>query len=100
MTAHATHVAHANSVATFVDLDIGKREALVLNAYLLAGRIGMTDRECAERLGLTDLNGCRPRITNLVARGLLWECGAVRCGVTGRKVRVCIPMSLAEKAGP
>lgn len=87
MNAHEIHV---NSRSAFASLDINARESLVLAAYLLAG-VPLTDREVAARLGITDLNGCRPRITALVSKGILIECGTVKCNETGRSVRLCNP---------
>lgn len=90
MTAHATHRAHRNSVSAFLGLDLSKREALVLSAFVLA-QVPLTDRACMERLGFTDPNACRPRITELCEQGLLEEVGSTDCPITGKRVRICRP---------
>ncbi len=84
---------HVNSHAAWRTLDIGMRQAAVLDVYREASE-PLTDRQCGERLGLTDLNGCKPRITELVAKSHLIERDTVRCPVTGRPVRTCSPASL------
>lgn len=88
MGAHATHDLHANSTAAWRDLDVGKRQALVLAVYRLAIQ-PLTDREVAERLGFADMNAVRPSITRLVQAGKLGEGPSVKDGLTGRTVRTC-----------
>ncbi len=95
MTAHATHHMAETSLEAFASLDLPKREALVLSVYLLAAA-PLTDRDCAKRMGIADMNGCRPRVSGLIAKGLLWECGFVTCEITGRRVRLCTPTSAAK----
>jgi hypothetical protein len=96
MTTHAEHTIHANSRISFAALNLGERRALVMAAYFLAG-VPLTDREVLARLGLTDMNDVRPRITTLRDEGLLMETGSVTCCETGKRVRVCEPTSLARK---
>lgn len=98
MTRHATHDVHPNSRISFAALDLAERESLVINAYLLAG-VPLTDRQVAERLGLTDMNGCRPQISRLIDRAWLMESGSVKDEATNRRVRACSPTSLARKGG-
>lgn len=47
-----------------------------------------TDRQIKDRMGFTEMNAVRPRITELVDAGLLREMKTVKCEVTGRPVRV------------
>ncbi len=84
---------HANSHAAWRTLDIGMRQAAVLDVYREASE-PLTDRQVGDRLGLTDLNGCKPRITELVRLGHLIERGSAKDAVTGRSVRLCAPASL------
>lgn len=93
---HSAETVHANSRASFAALDVNERQSLVMAAYLLANA-PLTDRDVARRIGTTELNDVRPRVSELVGKSLLWECGSVKCEVSGRKVRVCIPTSLARK---
>lgn len=97
MTAHAAHRVHDNSRISFAALDLAARKALVLNVYLLAG-CPLTDRDVAQRLGTQDMNACRPRITECLEDGLLWQTGSESCAVTGRTVRVCMPTAKARSA--
>ena len=46
-----------------------------------------TDRDILAELGQTDPNYVRPRITELIRRGLVVETGATICAVSGRKCR-------------
>lgn len=46
-----------------------------------------TDREVMQGMGFTDMNAVRPRITELIDANKLMEVGAVRCLVTGKRVR-------------
>lgn len=78
---------HANSVEAFHGLtDLPQRQREVLALYCVA--IPLTDREVSERLG-RELYTVRPRITELVAAGLLVEVGTSKDPVTARTVRTC-----------
>ncbi len=79
---------HANSLEAFDSLDTAGRRAVVLAVYV-ASRIPLTDRECGEALGLTDLNGCKPRISEMVKAGVLVEVGKVKDQATKKSVRMC-----------
>lgn len=92
---HAAETVHRNSRLSFCALDLSARKALVISAYLLAG-VPLSDRDVMERLGLTDPNAVRPRCSECLDEGLLMECGSVKCPETGRKVRICMPTSLAR----
>ncbi|MBA3777429.1 MAG: hypothetical protein H0X11_13505 [Betaproteobacteria bacterium] len=99
MTAHASHAMHANSLSAFGQINLAEREALVLSCFLLSAA-PLSDREVMQRLGFTEGNHVRPRISGLVARGLLCEIGNAKDADTGRTVRVCIPTSVARRAAP
>lgn len=47
-----------------------------------------TDRQIAERCGYSHKSAVQPRITELVQRGVLTECGDVLDPITQKKVRV------------
>lgn len=79
---------HVNSLAAYHSLNLGERAAQVLAVYVESLQ-PLTDREVMERLGFTDPNAVRPRVTDLVDAKLLEECGSDTGG--GRKVRVCRP---------
>lgn len=46
-----------------------------------------TDRDILSELGKSDPNYVRPRITELIRRGLVMETGSTTCKVSGRKCR-------------
>jgi hypothetical protein len=78
---------HANSLLAWRDLDVGERCKAILEVYRLSS-VPLCDREIAERLGFTDMNAVRPRITELIKKHhKLMECGAVVDSVTGKTVR-------------
>lgn len=85
---------HPNSTVAFAqereDGKLGHRAAMILDAARRGGtETYFTDRQMMAKLGFTDMNAVRPRITELIDIGLLVEVGAIRCPVTSKKVRVC-----------
>jgi hypothetical protein len=85
---------HQNSLAAYLSLDLGEREAAVLKTFC-ESPAPLTDREVMRRLGFTDPNAVRPRCTDLVERGLLEECGTTQDPQTGKSVRLCRPAGRA-----
>ena len=81
---------HAHSCEAFAAFRAegaaGRRQRRILE--LASKRATWTDREMAEALGFDDLNAVRPRVTEMLADGLLVECGACQCPRSGRKVRL------------
>lgn len=77
---------HANSTLSYHETaqDRQSLERRILG--LMADGAARTDREIAYELGWPE--PLRPRITNLVAEGLLHEVGAKECPATNRKVRL------------
>jgi hypothetical protein len=73
--------------------NITKRQEDILTTIEMFGP--MTDRECLGYMDLPDMNCVRPRITELIDRGLLVQVDSVKCGVTKKTVRrvrlVCPP---------
>lgn len=63
-----------------------KREGQILSAYERIGKA--SDREIADELGFPDLNAVRPRITELIASGILREIGVTKDPITFKQVRV------------
>jgi len=62
---------------------LGEKQRRVL-AYIKAFP-GSTDRELAQMMNCADPNGVRPRRKELVDLGLVVECGARVCRVSGRR---------------
>lgn len=88
---------HSNSIAAYQqERDAGnlsKREKLILDCLrtveIPCHRLGgLTDREIMRFLRFTDANSVRPRISGLLERGILEECGAVKDPDTKMTVRL------------
>ena len=81
---------HPNSRAAYDELDLSKRQAGIYKVFKLHQK-PMTDRVVLyARTGLFrgDMNAVRPRITELIQKGLLEEKGKTKDGITGRTVRL------------
>jgi hypothetical protein len=87
---HDEHRMHEHSVRAYLEETdsgaIGARAARILEEYI-ASPVSLTDREVKTRIGYSDMNSVRPRITELIKAGLLEECGSVRDEVTGKSCR-------------
>lgn len=79
---------HAHSAeAYFAELPkLNRRAAAILHEIRENGK--GTDREIMRRMGFTDPNAVRPRITELVDAKLLEEVGETTCPITRKTVRV------------
>ena len=77
---------HNNSMAAFQSFDRKTRCHIVYRVYEVFGP--STDREVAYRLGFSDLNSVRPRITEMIDAGHLKECGNKADDLTGKSVRL------------
>lgn len=49
----------------------------------------LTDRQVKNILGLEDMNSVRPRITEMIKKGVLMEESNTKCPITGKTVRIC-----------
>ena len=89
---------HPNSRAAYDELDLGKRQTAVMEAYRDFGHGAiLTDRQVYESVTANrrgEMNFVRPRITELIKKGLLEEKGTTKDHVTGRTVRL---VGLPEK---
>jgi len=84
---------HQNSSTAYHMLDREARKEAILQVYGKSSR-PLTDREVAQELGFADMNGARPRITEMIGSGVLVEAGSVKDSVTGRSgrlVRIKLP---------
>ncbi len=85
---HPTHRVHNNSRQALRD----ERPKLTARARMILRDVAQhgeaTDREIRNDLGFDDMNAVRPRVTELIAAGLLYESNRVQCGVSGKRVRV------------
>jgi hypothetical protein len=62
-----------------------ERELEVLGAFEKLGVA--TDREVQAALGYSEVAKCQPRISDLIADGVLEEVGTCKCALTGKSVR-------------
>ena len=82
---------HQNSLLALLENapHLSKRERAIVE--LLEGdsmqHLGRTDRMIMNALGFSDPNSVRPRITELVTKGVLEECGDCKDAVSGMTVR-------------
>jgi hypothetical protein len=65
---------------------LNKRQKAIFYHLFYSGPA--TDREVKEKLGYTDMNQVRPRITELLRAGLAIEVSETVCPTTGQTVRV------------
>jgi predicted HTH transcriptional regulator len=79
---------HANSLAAYhsTPLERSERRAAVLSVIREHGPI--TDRQVMQKLGFHEPNAVRPRITELIKSGEVFEAGGVKDSVTGKTVRL------------
>jgi len=91
---------HINSLlAYYADIrKFNKREKLIYGHLTMLDRPA-TDREVKDILfGFTsDMNACRPRISDLIRKGWLVEVDKVKDRVTGKRVRRVRAVSAEEK---
>lgn len=81
---------HINSIEAYYEElpKLSKRARQIADFFYNNGYAGgYTDREVMNVLGYTEPNQVRPRITELIQLGILKEVGAVKCEITGKKVR-------------
>jgi hypothetical protein len=85
---HTTHAMHENSLFTWAEEQdrLGERARTILENLRTFGR--GTDREICQRMGFTECNSTRPRITELRNAGLVREVGSTKDSLTGKTVRV------------
>lgn len=86
MGTHATHNMHENSMAAWRQLDLGDRNRRICGILERYG--ACTDREVCCRMGHSDMNYVRPRITELLKKEVVIGCGTVKCDITERSVRL------------
>lgn len=79
---------HINSLTAYYEEKekLHRRQQNILS-FLENQRVEMTDRQIMFRMGFTEPNAVRPRITELIEKGFLEECGKVKCLVTKKNVR-------------
>lgn len=81
---------HANSLDAYYNgkhEEFTKRQLKIMECFYTGAHL--TDRRCMNLLGFSEPNAVRPRITELIDRGVLQEVATVICPVTKKRVRVC-----------
>ena len=73
---------------------LNKRCRAVMGACDMLGMA--TDRQIKDYLKLSDMNAVRPRVTELICKGLLQEHDSIKCDVTNKTVRR-VKLSLPNK---
>lgn len=79
---------HPNSIIAYHEIDRSDRKKIVLSVYQQRPSEPLTDRQVAEQLGFKDMNAVRPRISEMVAQGVLIECGKAKDYLTRKCVRL------------
>jgi hypothetical protein len=84
---HAIHRIHENSLDAFYSerIKLGARAKHIYDWLYFNGPA--TDREVMHGLNYIDGNCVKPRITELIDKGLVTERDRIRCPVTHRMVR-------------
>lgn len=75
---------------------LSEREAEIAEASTALGKA--SDREIMVWLRFTDPNKVRPRITEMIKRGIMRECGSQVDSMTGKRVRL-VEMVPTDKQG-
>ena len=85
---HAEHQMHEHSIASFRQ-DIKKfgQRNKTISLWLLSNKIG-TDREIMLGCGFREPNQVRPRITELIKQGYVYQIGKKYDPITDRMVRL------------
>lgn len=79
---------HTNSLAAYASLGDGKMTRAMSIIKLMLDGISRTDRQIMKALGFTDMNAVRPRVTELIKKGVLEEICTIKDEDTGKPVRV------------
>ena len=81
---------HNNSIKTYYETltKLNKREKIIYNFFCENCDLMFTDRQVQQKLGFAERNMVQPRVTELIAKGLLIEAGRTKCQTTGKTVRL------------
>jgi len=81
---------HDNSIQSYYEIakNLGNKQFEVFKVFKSRPNDSFKDRQIKEALGKDDMNAVRPRINELIAKGLLYESGSDKDEKTGRKVRL------------
>lgn len=79
---------HQNSIKSFYGFDTSERQSEIFDIFSKADK-PLTDRDVLTIMGFSDMNCVRPRITELIKRGVLVEVSKVTDPFTFKTVRAC-----------
>tara|TARA_R100000773_G_C4220642_1_gene119372 strand:- start:3595 stop:3858 length:264 start_codon:yes stop_codon:yes gene_type:complete len=81
---------HENSLKAYREegKKLSQRARQILAFFENAGPAWFTDREVKHGLEFEEMNQVRPRITELIERGILEEVGKTKCTLTKKQVRL------------
>lgn len=85
---------HKNSLKAYASLKLEPAEWQVLYTY--KNKKKLTDKDVQPEY--FSRFSAQPRITSLLDKGILQECGDVKCPISRRTVRVCKITALGRKA--
>lgn len=92
---------HENSIKTYYEelKSLTNRQAEIFNILQQRSNEVFTDRELKELLHYGDMNAVRPRITEMIKKGIIKEQGTTICNRTNKSVRIvrCIPHDEYER---
>lgn len=92
---------HENSIKTYYEelKSLTNRQAEIFNILQQRSNEVFTDREIKEIMHFGDMNTVRPRITEMIKKGIVKEQGVTKCIRTNKTVRVvrCITSDEYER---
>ena len=80
-----TSITHETQAESAIHISRIKRGKMILDAL---GDTEMTAREIAYKLGFSDLNAVKPRLTEMRDAGIVETCGKKKDEITNRNVAV------------
>jgi len=88
---------HSNSIDAYESekVNLSKRALSILTELESRPR-PCSDRQLKDRLGYSDMNMVRPRVTELIGKGLVFEVGKYPCEITGKSVRLILHFKYVE----
>lgn len=89
---------HDNSLQAYSEEgpNLTKRQRTILD-FMRAHPTPRTDREIQAAMGFAERGQVQPRITELIAVGLVEECGKTTCYLTRKTVRTVKAVELSEQ---
>ena len=80
---------HSNSIVSYYQLKKAKRYRIILD-LLEKTFVPLSDRQIKDKLGFSEMNSVRPRLNELINKGIVKESNNIKCFLTGKTVRTII----------